>query len=207
MRYFCRQEPQARTHSPTHSLIVRPTRRPFASSHIWFRHQAVPVRGSASHNVQAPTGLSGSACAWRTFARPSKNRAVVSWSDWTRATDLAWSCRVSSIDFRYSYVPVSIPMMAAYPMSYGYLPNRAEALTATARAQRQCSLPPLESVTRSHVTTAEAAFYLNRAKQTLRAWACKENGPIRPSRVQGRLAWSVVELRRVLGLDVGTRRR
>ena len=39
------------------------------------------------------------------------------------------------------------------------------------------------------LTTAEAAVALNRKPQTLRMWACNENGPIRPVRVHGRLAW------------------
>lgn len=59
---------------------------------------------------------------------------------------------------------------------------------------------PLAHVTRPTVETAAAAFYLNRREQTLRAWACLENGPIRPLRINGRLAWPVAELRRVLGV-------
>ena len=50
------------------------------------------------------------------------------------------------------------------------------------------------------ITTAEAAFHLNRSEQTLRLWACKETGPLRPARINNRLAWSVAELRRVLGI-------
>ena len=61
--------------------------------------------------------------------------------------------------------------------------------------------PPLEHVTRPTVETAAAAFYLNRQQQTLRGWACLENGPIRPIRINGRLAWPVAELRRVLGVQ------
>lgn len=60
--------------------------------------------------------------------------------------------------------------------------------------------PPLEQVTRPAVDTAAAAYYLSRQQQTLRAWACLENGPIRPIRINGRLAWPVAELRRVLGV-------
>lgn len=60
--------------------------------------------------------------------------------------------------------------------------------------------PPLEQVNRPAVDTAAAAYYLNRKPQTMRAWACLENGPIRPTRVNGRLAWPVSELRRVLGV-------
>ena len=46
----------------------------------------------------------------------------------------------------------------------------------------------------------EAAAAINRKPQTLRKWACLENGPIRPVRINGRLAWPVSELRRVLGV-------
>ena len=63
--------------------------------------------------------------------------------------------------------------------------------------------PSLESVTRPTVDTAAAAYYLNRAPQTLRAWACLENFPagLRCKRINGRLAWPVSELRRVLGVQ------
>ncbi len=57
---------------------------------------------------------------------------------------------------------------------------------------------PLENLTRPAVTTREAAYYLNRSPQTLYIWACKEEGPIRPQRVHGRLAWSVAELKKLL---------
>jgi len=67
-------------------------------------------------------------------------------------------------------------------------------------ATTAASFPPLEAVNRPAVDTAAAAHYLNRRPQTLRAWACLENGPIRPMRVHGRLAWPVAELRRVLGV-------
>ena len=60
--------------------------------------------------------------------------------------------------------------------------------------------PPLEQVNRPTVPTEQAAYYLNRKPQTCRAWACLENGPIRPLRISGRLAWPVSELRRVLGV-------
>ena len=60
-----------------------------------------------------------------------------------------------------------------------------------------CTPLPLE--TRPAVDTAAAAHYLNRRPQTLRGWACLENGPLRPIRVNGRLAWNVAEIRRLLG--------
>ena len=62
--------------------------------------------------------------------------------------------------------------------------------------------PPLELESRPAVDTAAAAYYLNRKPQTLRGWACMENGPLRPIRINGRLAWNVSELRRVLGVAV-----
>ena len=68
-------------------------------------------------------------------------------------------------------------------------------------AREGVTYPPLEQVTRPAVDTAAAAYYLNRQQQTLRGWACLENGPIRPIRINGRLAWPVAELRRVLGVQ------
>lgn len=51
---------------------------------------------------------------------------------------------------------------------------------------------------RDNLTTEEAALALNRKPQTLRKWACQDNGPIRPVRVHGRLAWPVAEVARLL---------
>lgn len=59
----------------------------------------------------------------------------------------------------------------------------------------------LDRETRAIVDTATAAFHLNRQPQTLRGWACREDGPLRPMRVNGRLAWPVADLRRVLGVQ------
>ncbi|WP_312260646.1 hypothetical protein [Limnohabitans sp.] len=59
---------------------------------------------------------------------------------------------------------------------------------------------PLETVTRPNLTTEEGAHYLNRRPQTLRAWACLENGPIRPRRIGGRLAWSTAEIKALAGV-------
>ncbi len=46
--------------------------------------------------------------------------------------------------------------------------------------------------------TNEAAAAINRAPQTLRKWACLENGPIRPIRINGRLAWRISDLKTLL---------
>lgn len=58
--------------------------------------------------------------------------------------------------------------------------------------------PPLDAETRTHVETKCAAYHLGRKEQTLRAWASLENGPLRPVRVCGRLAWAVADLQRVI---------
>ena len=49
--------------------------------------------------------------------------------------------------------------------------------------------------------TNEAAVSINRRPQTLRRWACLEDGPIRPIRINGRLAWRVADLRGLLQGD------
>ena len=59
----------------------------------------------------------------------------------------------------------------------------------------------MHAVTHSHVNTNTAAGLLGRTPQTLRKWACYENGPLRPARVNGRLAWSVVDICRLLSND------
>lgn len=48
------------------------------------------------------------------------------------------------------------------------------------------------------IPTNEAATALNRKPQTLRKWACLENGPIRPIRINGRLAWRVSDIQALL---------
>jgi hypothetical protein len=54
---------------------------------------------------------------------------------------------------------------------------------------------------RTHLTTEQAAQLLGRQCQTLRVWACYESkAPLRPVRVNGRLAWPVCDIARLLGL-------
>jgi len=58
---------------------------------------------------------------------------------------------------------------------------------------------PLALETRSALPTPDAAWHLNRACQTLRCWAMRDgSGPIRPLRVNGRLAWKTDDIRRLL---------
>ena len=72
--------------------------------------------------------------------------------------------------------------------------------TATNHGPAAAAPAPLERETRAAVDTATAAFHLNRQPKTLRGWACREDGPLRPLRVNGRLAWPTAELRRLLGV-------
>lgn len=62
------------------------------------------------------------------------------------------------------------------------------------------NFPELAAVAhgRDVLPTNEAAPAINRAPQTLRKWACLENGPIRPVRINGRLAWRVSDLQSLL---------
>lgn len=60
--------------------------------------------------------------------------------------------------------------------------------------------PTLDAIatTRDFVSTEEAAALLNRKPQTLRKWACLDKGPIRPTRVYGRLMWCIKEIMNTL---------
>lgn len=72
--------------------------------------------------------------------------------------------------------------------------------TQAKRTRKGHSLPPLEAVNKPALTTLEAAHYLNRSAKTLRSWACYENGPVRPLRINGQLAWPLTEVKRCLGI-------
>ncbi|MBC7609379.1 MAG: hypothetical protein H7228_07350 [Polaromonas sp.] len=73
-------------------------------------------------------------------------------------------------------------------------------------ARREATAPqkftPLELETRPTVDTAATAYYLRKAQQTLRIWACKENGPIRPIRVGAHLHWKTDDIRKLLGVSL-----
>lgn len=63
----------------------------------------------------------------------------------------------------------------------------------------QLNYPPLSQVTDEYVNTETAAHYLNRKSGTLLAWACRRRkSPITPRRVNGRLLWSVAEIRKLV---------
>jgi hypothetical protein len=63
------------------------------------------------------------------------------------------------------------------------------------------AFPSLANETRVALPTEAAAFHLNRRPQTLRCWAAYETGPIQPLRINGRLAWPVAEIRRLVGAN------
>lgn len=56
----------------------------------------------------------------------------------------------------------------------------------------------LADETRIAINTDAAAFHLGRKPQTLRKWACFEDGPLRPIRINGRLAWPVAQIKQLL---------
>ena len=60
-------------------------------------------------------------------------------------------------------------------------------------------IPDLSALPSSHtLVTRDAAAALGRSPQTLRKWACLECGPLRPIHINGRLAWKVSDLLRVV---------
>lgn len=71
--------------------------------------------------------------------------------------------------------------------------------TPTNKAEASAPFPPLELVTRPHVPTEQAAYYLNRRPQTLRGWAMTGQ-VIQPLRFNNRLAWPIEDIKRVLGV-------
>lgn len=79
-----------------------------------------------------------------------------------------------------------------------------QAASISIQPMREATAPqrftPLELETRPTTDTAAAAHYLRKAPQTLRIWACKENGPIRPIRVGAHLHWKTADIRKLLGV-------
>ena len=60
---------------------------------------------------------------------------------------------------------------------------------------------PLHEERRTHISTRLMCAHMGRAEQTARGWACNEDGPLRPIRVNGRLAWPVADIKRLLGMS------
>lgn len=76
----------------------------------------------------------------------------------------------------------------------------AKEATAPVQPNAPPNFRPLATETRATLPTPEAAFHLSRAQQTLRLWAMRQDGPVRPLRINGRLAWPVADLKRILGV-------
>lgn len=77
-------------------------------------------------------------------------------------------------------------------MVAGDLPrSRGSKMKTTESLMDQTALPQV-------LSTGEAAAAINRRPQTLRKWACLENGPLRPVRIHGRLAWLVKDIRSLI---------
>jgi len=64
--------------------------------------------------------------------------------------------------------------------------------------QTETQYPALVRENRTVIDTNAAAFHLGRKPQTLRKWACHEDGPLRPIRINGRLAWAVADIMRIV---------
>lgn len=82
--------------------------------------------------------------------------------------------------------------------------STTQAVNHSTETIREATAPqqftPLELETRPTVDTAAAAHYLRKAQQTMRIWACKENGPLRPIRVGAHLHWKTADIRKLLGV-------
>ena len=86
-----------------------------------------------------------------------------------------------------------------YPKKYNaYQPERSSLCTHGDEVSPVRVYPPLTEESRELVPTDCAAFHLNRSPQTLRVWACLENGLLRPVRIGSRLGWRTADLLRIL---------
>jgi hypothetical protein len=83
-------------------------------------------------------------------------------------------------------------------------PIKTQAVHHSIDRLREATTPqqftPLELETRPTVSTAAASFYLHYAKQTLRIFASRETGPLRPIRVGAHLHWKTEDIRKLLGV-------
>ena len=80
--------------------------------------------------------------------------------------------------------------------------QEASNLKSKVSAKWETKYPPLEMMTRTHVETDAAAYYLNRQPQTLRGWHCHGHFPtegLRPLVLNGRLHWSVAAIKAAMG--------
>ena len=73
---------------------------------------------------------------------------------------------------------------------------------AAGTAHPNAPYPPLATVTKPNLTTAEIAYYANQAQQTWRIHACRETFPpgLRPIRIGGRLNWPTAGAKKLIGV-------
>lgn len=82
------------------------------------------------------------------------------------------------------------------------LPRPPEKLSQAKRLSPERAYPDINSETLLRIPTDQAAHYLLRRPQTLRIWAMRDGvGPIRPIRINGRLAWPLHDIKRLLGVS------
>lgn len=84
-------------------------------------------------------------------------------------------------------------------MNYATFHSASSAQILAGQSFAPSGFIPLDQETRTHVSTSVMCFHLGRKEQTARGWACHEDGPLRPIRVNGRLAWAVADIKRILG--------
>lgn len=85
-------------------------------------------------------------------------------------------------------------------MTTGITPNVQNGLLPAQPIGCPSGFIPLDQETRTHVSTSVMCHHIGRKEQTARGWACHEDGPLRPIRINGRLAWAVADIRRLLGV-------
>lgn len=69
------------------------------------------------------------------------------------------------------------------------------------QTQSEHRFTPLEQVSKPNLKTEEAAHYLNRRPQTLRAWAMRDGiEGLRPKRIGGLLAWPTSQVKALAGV-------
>jgi len=59
---------------------------------------------------------------------------------------------------------------------------------------------PLSEVTATHIPTKDAAHYLNRSQSTLMRWQRQGISEVSSLKMQGRLSWSVKDIKKILGV-------
>jgi hypothetical protein len=111
-----------------------------------------------------------------------------------KAKPTSLAAELKSVPREPSFCPPEL-LLHASQLPPPELLERPTWIPATGPPGRQ--FPRLENITSPTVDTATAAHLLNRRPQTLRCWAMNQH-PIRPLNINGRLAWPVSELRRLL---------